>query len=122
MYPYIHKHHHRQKAPSRANVDAVNVHPIEFLLGEFNHLLSLYLCSTFIFSEIHLCAAFPFVAFGGLLAGLSHTRYDFVISIPWRGGRIVLYDSKDHDVHHRIPQSNYGQYSMIWDRIFGTHR
>jgi len=28
IYGYIHKHHHHQKAPSRANVDAVNVHPV----------------------------------------------------------------------------------------------
>lgn len=26
------------------------------------------------------------------------------------------------DVHHRIPQSNYGQYTVFWDRIFGTFR
>jgi sterol desaturase/sphingolipid hydroxylase (fatty acid hydroxylase superfamily) len=123
LYPYIHKHHHQQKAPSRANVDAVNVHPIEFLLGEFNHLWSLYICSTFIFQEMHICGALSFIALGGILAGLSHTRYDFSISIPtWNGKNIVIFDSKDHDVHHRIPQSNYGQYSMIWDRIFGTHR
>lgn len=25
-------------------------------------------------------------------------------------------------MHHRIPQSNYGQYTVVWDRIFGTFR
>jgi sterol desaturase/sphingolipid hydroxylase (fatty acid hydroxylase superfamily) len=25
-------------------------------------------------------------------------------------------------VHHRIPQSNYGQYMMLWDYIFGSYR
>jgi hypothetical protein len=34
----------------------------------------------------------------------------------------TIYDSKAHDVHHRIPQSNYGQYSMIWDYLIGTYR
>ena len=43
IYAYVHKHHHFQKAPSRANIDAVNVHPNEFFLGEFNHLLALHL-------------------------------------------------------------------------------
>lgn len=28
VYPWVHKHHHRQLAPSRGNTDAVNVHPV----------------------------------------------------------------------------------------------
>jgi sterol desaturase/sphingolipid hydroxylase (fatty acid hydroxylase superfamily) len=114
IYGYIHKHHHRQKAPSRGNVDAVNVHPIEYILGEFNHLLALHLVSTYI-CNIHIAAAMFFLAFGGYLAGLNHTRHDIVLL----GG---IYDSKAHDVHHRIPQSNYGQYSMLWDKLFNTYR
>ena len=37
-------------------------------------------------------------------------------------GYLTIFDSKHHDVHHRIPQSNYGQYTVFWDRIFGTFR
>jgi sterol desaturase/sphingolipid hydroxylase (fatty acid hydroxylase superfamily) len=40
---FIHKHHHRQKAPSRGTADAINVHPFEFVCGEYNHLLAIYL-------------------------------------------------------------------------------
>ena len=116
IYGWIHKHHHIQKAPSRANVDAVNVHPIEFVLGEYNHLWALFLVTRVM--NVHLLAAFGFLGVGGFLAGLNHTRYDIVISVfGW-----TLYDSKVHDVHHRIPQSNYGQYIMLWDHIFGTFR
>jgi sterol desaturase/sphingolipid hydroxylase (fatty acid hydroxylase superfamily) len=122
VYPYIHKHHHRQKAPSRANTDAVNVHPIEFLVGEFNHLFALYVCSVFVFKEIHLVATLIFTVMGGVLAGINHTRFDFVLSIPWKGENLVIFDSKDHDVHHRIPQCNYGQYTSFWDKVFGTYR
>lgn len=35
LYPLVHKHHHRQKAPSRGNLDAINVHPFEFVVGKF---------------------------------------------------------------------------------------
>ena len=35
VYWMVHKHHHRQKVPSRGNVDAVNVHPFEFTTGEY---------------------------------------------------------------------------------------
>jgi len=116
IYGYIHKHHHHQKAPSRANVDAVNVNPIEFFLGEYNHLLALFLCTRFL--TIHVVGSLLFLAIGGVLAGLNHTRFDIVVGVLG----MDLFDSKAHDVHHRIPQSNYGQYTMFWDRIFGTYR
>lgn len=138
IYPYIHKHHHIQKAPSRANVDAVNVHPIEFIGGEYNHLFVLYLYTNVLRGPIHVVTAILFLVIGGILAGINHTRYDLTIAIPipnllkilsmerrsttnyflhW-----TLYDSKAHDVHHRIPQSNYGQYFMLWDYIMGSYR
>jgi sterol desaturase/sphingolipid hydroxylase (fatty acid hydroxylase superfamily) len=118
VYPYIHKHHHRQKAPSRATDDAVNVHPIEFTLGEYNHLLALYLCCTYVMTTIHIVGVLLFLAVGGILAGWNHTRYD----ITWNVLGVSIFDSKAHDVHHRIPQSNYGQYTMFWDVVFGTYR
>jgi sterol desaturase/sphingolipid hydroxylase (fatty acid hydroxylase superfamily) len=31
-----------------------------------------------------------------------------------------LYDVKAHDIHHRIPESNYGQYTMFWDKLHGS--
>lgn len=118
IYGYIHKHHHTQKAPSRANEDAINVHPIEYILGEYNHLWSLFLCCHIFHIQIHILGAFLFLAIGGILAGWNHTRYDIVASLfGW-----TIYDSKAHDVHHRIPQSNYGQYTMFWDHVFGTYR
>lgn len=118
IYEYIHKHHHHQKAPSRANVDAVNVHPLEFFLGEYNHLWALFLCCRVLGLQIHIFGGGLFLAVGGTLAGLNHTRYDIVISLFG----LHIYDSKVHDVHHRIPQSNYGQYTMLWDYLFGSFR
>lgn len=79
IYKYIHKHHHRQKAPTRGNVDAVNVHPFEFLCGEYNHLLALHLVSRFIV-PVHTAAAAAFIVSGGVFASLNHTRFD--IRIP----------------------------------------
>jgi sterol desaturase/sphingolipid hydroxylase (fatty acid hydroxylase superfamily) len=101
---------------SRANVDAVNVNPIEFFLGEYNHLWSLFLSCQFL--QVHVVTILVFLALGGFLAGLNHTRFDICISFFG----FNLYDSKAHDVHHRIPQSNYGQYMMLWDYLFGSYR
>lgn len=108
VYPYIHKHHHRQKAPSRGNSDAVNVHPFEFLVGEYLHLLTIYVV------PCHMYTALFFILLGGILASLNHTRFD--VNIPY------IYSVKVHDVHHRLPESNYGQYTMLWDRVFGSYR
>lgn len=116
IYGLIHKHHHKQKAPSRAAVDAINVHPVEYLLGEYNHLFALFVCTRVI--SVHALTAVMFLLIGGALAAINHTRHDMVIQTMG----IVIYDSKVHDVHHRIPRSNYGQYTMFWDRVFGTFR
>mmetsp|Transcript_1570 Transcript_1570/g.3309 ORF Transcript_1570/g.3309 Transcript_1570/m.3309 type:complete len:165 (-) Transcript_1570:34-528(-) len=118
VYGYIHKHHHQQKAPSRANVDAVNVHPLEFFLGEYNHLLALFICCQSFQMKIHVISVIIFMALGGGLAGINHTRFDAQINFFG----LTIFDSKNHDVHHRIPQSNYGQYTVFWDYIFGSYR
>lgn len=118
IYGYIHKHHHHQKAPSRATVDAINVHPVEFFLGEYNHIFACFLYCRALGMELHAATTIIFLVIGAVLAGLNHTRYDCVISLFG----VTLYDSKVHDVHHRIPQSNYGQYIMLWDHLFGSFR
>lgn len=108
IYGFVHKHHHRQKAPSRGNLDAINVHPFEYIVGEYLHLVTIY------FIPSHISAVLLFILMGGILASLNHTRFD--VSIPY------LYSVKVHDVHHRLPESNYAQYTMLWDCLFGTYR
>lgn len=118
IYGFIHKHHHRQKAPSRGNLDAINVHPVEFFLGEYNHLFAVYLYTHVLGCQFHVIGPVLFMVVAGTLTGLNHTRYDSSVVLFGK----TIYDSKWHDVHHRIPQSNYGQYINFWDLIFGTFR
>jgi sterol desaturase/sphingolipid hydroxylase (fatty acid hydroxylase superfamily) len=118
VYGYIHKHHHRQKAPSRANADAVNVHPIEFFLGEYNHLFAIFIYCNLLGFKMHILALSIIFTLSPVLTGLNHTRFDSKVQIMG----VALYDSKWHDVHHRIPQSNYGQYTNFWDLVFGSFR
>ena len=47
VYAYVHKHHHRQVVPTRGNTDAINVHPFEFIMGEYNHVLAIFLVSRY---------------------------------------------------------------------------
>ena len=38
------------------------------------------------------------------------------------GTRIPIFGVRAHDTHHAIPNSNYGQYLMLWDYVMGTYR
>jgi len=105
VYGYIHKHHHKQISPTRGHFDAVNVHPVEFLVGEYLHALVAWLI------PCHIFAVLIFEPTALLVATLNHTR--LACSIP------VVYDSKNHAVHHRLPDTNFGQYTMFWDKLFG---
>lgn len=108
IYKYIHKHHHRQAAPSRGNVDASNTHPFEFISGEYIHLLAVYIV------PCHAVSVLAFIVVGGIMASLNHTRID--TGIPF------FYDVKAHDKHHHNPNSNFGQYTMYMDKLMGTYR
>uniref|UniRef100_A0A7S0LJB0 Fatty acid hydroxylase domain-containing protein n=1 Tax=Coccolithus braarudii TaxID=221442 RepID=A0A7S0LJB0_9EUKA len=120
IYAYVHKHHHRQVVPTRGNTDAINVHPFEFISGEYNHLLTIYLVSKFVM-PIHALSCIAFLLVGGCLATLNHTRLDFAfVHLPFT--RVPIFGVRAHDTHHVIPNSNYGQYIMLWDYVMGTFR
>jgi len=108
LYPLVHKHHHRQAAPTRGNYDAMNVHPFEYLSGEYLHLLCIVMI------PCHIYAVALFVALSGLFASLNHTRHD--ISFPG------VYAVRAHDLHHHKYLYNYGQYIMFWDQAMGTYQ
>ena len=86
----------------------MNVHPFEYLSGEYLHLLCVFLI------PCHIYAVVLFVAVSGLFASLNHTRHDVSIS--------GIYAVKAHDLHHHMYLYNYGQYTMFWDIAFGSFR
>ena len=122
IYPWVHKHHHQQVVCFRGTFDGINTHPIEFGIGVYLHLVAV------IFLQHCLAAVSPlphvlplqgtalllFYLLSSLAASLNHTR--FAVKVPG------CYDVQDHDVHHRLPRSNYGQYVMWWDRLYGSFR
>uniref|UniRef100_A0A6A7G722 C-5 sterol desaturase n=1 Tax=Hirondellea gigas TaxID=1518452 RepID=A0A6A7G722_9CRUS len=110
IYGFIHKHHHRQQSPTRGYIDASNVHPIEFILGEYLHLLIVFLLSW-----THGITVIAFLLLGAVMASLNHTRYDVFLPVG-------VYSVKYHDIHHRLPEWNMGQYVLFWDRLLGSFR
>lgn len=120
VYAYVHKHHHRQVVPTRGNTDAINVHPFEFIPGEYNHLLTVYLISRYLVN-IHAVTCILFLVLGGTLATLNHTRLDFsFLYLPFT--KVPIFGVRAHDTHHAVPNSNYGQYIMVWDYVMGTFK
>uniref|UniRef100_A0A7S4U8M5 Fatty acid hydroxylase domain-containing protein n=1 Tax=Paramoeba aestuarina TaxID=180227 RepID=A0A7S4U8M5_9EUKA len=109
LYKWVHKHHHRQMAPFRGNLDAINVHPFEFVTGEYLHLLCLWVVPT------HVYTILVFITFDGIFASLNHTRFNVIIPPS-------IFAVKAHDTHHHLPNWNFGQYLTVWDRIFGTYK
>ena len=116
LYPYIHKHHHRQAVPFRGTFDGINTHPLEFAFGEFLHVWALHVAGAFatrvLGVQLPVQGALAFLITGGLMASLNHTR--FGIRIPF------VYDVRTHDVHHRKPRSNYCQFVPWFDLLYGT--
>lgn len=149
IYGLVHKHHHRQAAPSRGNLDALNVHPFEFVSGEYCHLLAVYIVANVMGKlfgfQMHILTILVFIVLGGVLASLNHTRFDLQFSMPFPrvllGGEflkaalantantkssilwIPLFSVAAHDLHHYEYARNYSQYTMLWDIFFGwfTH-
>ena len=137
IYAFVHKHHHRQIAPFRGSTDAVNVHPFEFVIGEYNHLLSLVAVNSALAvtarlvgpslppaivstlgltgAPVHAAAAALFIVGGGVLASLNHTRFD----VAFGGGAFAV---RYHDIHHHRLRFNYCQYTPLFDFLGGSFR
>lgn len=109
IYGWVHKHHHRQVVPTRGTLDAMNVHPVEFIVGEYLHLLAMMAVPA------HAITCGVFIILLGVLTTLNHTRLD--VKVP-----LGIFSVSWHDLHHRLPQSNYGQYTMFWDHLWGSYR
>jgi nucleoside-diphosphate-sugar epimerase/sterol desaturase/sphingolipid hydroxylase (fatty acid hydroxylase superfamily) len=110
VYGYVHKHHHKQRAPQFGNDDAINTHPIEFYLGMYCHLLAIWVV------PCHMAAILVFLVLITLFSALNHTRFEVILGNSW------LYDNREHDTHHRLLHCNYAAYTQFWDTILGTYR
>lgn len=116
IYPYIHKHHHRQQIPNRGYADAVNVHPFEELAGATCFWLGL----VFAAMTVGMHAGAAWMALGTWTAFNigNHAEFDSPIHAP------LPFPSspRDHQMHHRVPNCNYAILTMVYDHAFGTYK
>lgn len=120
VYAYVHKHHHRQVVPWRGTLDGFNIHPLEMLGGSYCYLLSMVVVAKGIHmvtggaDGLHALTCVLYMAISAVFSGLNHTRYD--IRIPG------IYQTAYHDLHHYAFTYNYGQYLMMYDKLYGTFK
>ena len=113
LYPWIHKHHHRQVLPKRGYLDAANEHPLEQVGG-----LACVWTGLMAAQALFGLHAVTVLAFFGLFATfqfLNHTPYDVRLG-AWALG----YSVRAHEMHHRYLKCNYAQNNMWYDMLLGT--
>lgn len=114
LYKWIHKHHHRVTYPQRGNVDARNEHPVEQIIAMALWFSSLAL--TAVITGLH-AGVIP-LHMGIMVVGacFNHTGCDLSLSMLG-----VEFSVRAHEMHHRKPNTNFGQLVMVWDKLMGTY-
>lgn len=115
VYPYIHKHHHRQIFPVRGYLDAGNEHPIEHFIGTSCTWVAVW--AAVHSTGAHAATIFLFFNIHAALAMLNHSPYDVDVTILG-----LNYSVKAHEFHHRKFTTNYAQYWMGIDKFMGTFK
>lgn len=113
LFARVHRVHHLSTNPSP--LASLAFHPSEAIVNALGVALILN------FLPMHVAA---FATFGVLAFGfnvLGHLGYELLPARFMRSpaGR-WLNTSTSHNLHHRSFNGQYGLYTLIWDRLFGT--
>ncbi|KAL7518292.1 hypothetical protein ACHAWX_003135 [Stephanocyclus meneghinianus] len=114
LYPFIHKHHHRQHFPVRGYLDAGNEHPIEHMIGVMctwfavctaemllpslrtlwgiakNEGESSWEDLNFQGGGVHAMTVFVFFQLHAALAMMNHSPFDAQFSLPLIGSSLLF--------------------------------
>ena len=114
LYKHVHSHHHAATRPTPLTSYAV--HPVE---GFVSFLFTLLL---FIVMDMSLMALIAMNAYSVIHSVILHSGHDLFPKWWYRNGLSKYYVTPlYHDLHHSEPESaNFGIYTTIWDRVFGT--
>ena len=116
VYPYIHKHHHRQILPRRGYTDAGNEHPLEQVAGLSIVWITMHVVRMCV--GLHVVTILLHFVLYAALALLNHTDMD--VNFSFVG---FDYSVGAHEMHHRNPECNMAQYWMGLDKyVLGTYR
>jgi sterol desaturase/sphingolipid hydroxylase (fatty acid hydroxylase superfamily) len=113
VYRLVHAHHHRSTAPNP--LTAFSFHPLEGVLtGGF---LPVFLAAF----EVHRESLALIGGFQPLMSIYVHCGHELAPRF-WRRARATrwLLTPLFHDLHHQRFHCNYGGFTTLWDRAFGT--
>lgn len=105
LYSHLHRIHHANRAPSP--FDDMLIHPLE----GFGYYCILY--SPAFLVNMHYSGFFVYMSIMGLCGVIDHCGVS--LSVPG------LYDSVDHDNHHKLNIVNYAFPFPFMDILFGTY-
>ncbi len=115
VYTWVHKIHHRSRAPNMMSSFSVN--PLEsFVNGGF---MPVFL-TAFTVHQQSLALMVPTSILMGLYV---HSGYEFLPRWWHKNWATKWFISASfHDQHHKFVTTNYGGYTTLWDHLCGTVR
>lgn len=115
LYRHFHEVHHRSVSPTPWA--AFSFHPLEALLESGVVSLAVLLF------PLHVGALFAFQGLSILMNVYGHLGYDLTPR-RWATNPVLrhLNGPRLHQWHHKHYGGNYGLYTTVWDRLFGTLR
>src|SRR3954453_11037038 len=113
LYHSVHATHHRSVTPDP--LTAFSFHPLEALvMGSFVPLMMFVV-------NFHLYAIIAVNAYGVLNSLALDSGREFFPARWYRGRLSRFYITPYyHDAHHQLYRCNFGAFTNIWDRVFGT--
>lgn len=115
LFKYIHLVHHKSTNPSPWAAYAF--HPLEAIIEQGIVIIFYFTLPIHI---SHLAIFFLFSIIYNVYGHLGYELYPKGFNKSWLGKWINT--SINHNQHHQFFKGNYGLYTLIWDRIFGTIR
>ena len=114
FYKYIHAYHHKSTRPTPLTSYAV--HPIE---GFVSFMFTIVL---FMLMDMSVYAFYAMNLYSVIHSVIIHSGHDFFPRWWYRTSPFKYYVTPlFHDLHHSDPRGvNFGIYTTIWDRVFGT--
>lgn len=113
LFPLVHRFHHRHEATNP--ISLFMLHPVE-VLG-FGLLMIVFL----MIYPMSIGGLIGYLSLNVLWGTLGHSGVEpfpkWFRSIPGVG---LLGTSTFHAEHHEHPRFNFGFYTLIWDKLFGT--